>query len=288
MILIDPPRWPAHGTHFGHLVSDDSLAELMAFVRLAGLPLRSFDHDHVDVPAERYDEFVALGAVPVPSRELVRRLHASGLRVRPGERTPKRAWVTPHLRASWAAVSHRGDEMREDLLARWAEPHRGYHDVRHLWHVLSTLTAWGVSDRRVLLAAWFHDAVYAGRPDDEEASASLAEAMLTGRLPRPEVAEVARLVRLTATHDPDPDDHLGAALVDADLAILAVPAGRYHVYLRDVRWEYAHLDEATFRAGRLAVVAGLLGRRPLYRTPLAQPWARTAEANLLSETTVWG
>ena len=46
MILIDPPAWPAHGTHFGHLVSDASLDELHAFARRTGLPHRGFDHDH--------------------------------------------------------------------------------------------------------------------------------------------------------------------------------------------------------------------------------------------------
>ncbi|MGB4917365.1 MAG: DUF4031 domain-containing protein, partial [Propionicimonas sp.] len=70
-ILIDPPRWPAHGTHFSHLVSDASLAELHEFATAAGIPHRAFDHDHYDVPARRYDDLVAHGAVPVRETELV-------------------------------------------------------------------------------------------------------------------------------------------------------------------------------------------------------------------------
>lgn len=80
-MLIDPAMWPRHGTVWGHLVSDDSLDELHAFARLAGIPPRGFDRDHYDYPVERFDELVALGAVPVTSRELIRRLRASGLRV---------------------------------------------------------------------------------------------------------------------------------------------------------------------------------------------------------------
>lgn len=80
-MLLDPPLWPNHGTLWSHLVSDISLDELHEFARAAGIPERGFDLDHYDVPAARYDELVALGAEPVSSRELVRRLRASGLRV---------------------------------------------------------------------------------------------------------------------------------------------------------------------------------------------------------------
>jgi hypothetical protein len=85
-VLIDRPAWPAHGTLWSHLVSDASLPELHAFAARAGVPHRAFDLDHYDVPAERYDELVALGAQPVSMRQLVERLRASGLRVRAVDR----------------------------------------------------------------------------------------------------------------------------------------------------------------------------------------------------------
>jgi hypothetical protein len=85
-VLIDQPMWPAHGTVWSHLVSDSDLDELHAFAERAGIPRRGFDRDHYDVPAERYDALVELGATPVGNRELVRRLEASGLRVSQRER----------------------------------------------------------------------------------------------------------------------------------------------------------------------------------------------------------
>jgi hypothetical protein len=85
-LLVDPPLWPRHGRVWGHLVSDTSLAELHSFAVGAGIPARGFDHDHYDVPQERYEELIGLGAVLVDSRELVRRLRASGLRVRARDR----------------------------------------------------------------------------------------------------------------------------------------------------------------------------------------------------------
>jgi hypothetical protein len=85
-VLIDPPMWPAHDTLWSHLVSDTSLDELHDFAERHHLPPRSFDQDHYDVPASRFDDLVTGGASPVSANELVRRLIRSGLRVTAKER----------------------------------------------------------------------------------------------------------------------------------------------------------------------------------------------------------
>lgn len=81
-IYVDPPRWPAHGRLWSHLISDASVEELHAFAAAAGIPRRAYEGDHYDVPAERYQELVAAGAVPVETRQLLRILVDSGLRMR--------------------------------------------------------------------------------------------------------------------------------------------------------------------------------------------------------------
>lgn len=80
-VLIDEPMWPNHGRRWSHLVSDTSLEELHAFAAAMGIPRRGFHGDHYDVPEEYYLEAVAQGAVATPSRDLVRRLQAAGLRL---------------------------------------------------------------------------------------------------------------------------------------------------------------------------------------------------------------
>ncbi|MQW74641.1 hypothetical protein GHK92_02030 [Nocardioides sp. dk4132] len=182
-------------------------------------------------------------------------------------------------------------ELRDALHAAYADPSRGYHDVQHLAEVLRRLSelarAGFVYDPvPVLLAAWFHDAVYDGERDAEERSAAWAEDALVGLLDDVEVAEVARLVRLTETHDPAPDDANGCALSDADLAILAAPPERYAAYAAAVRVEYDHLDDATFRVGRAQVLQGLAAKERLFRTPYAlERWEVPARANLENELT---
>jgi hypothetical protein len=80
MVYVDPPAWPARGRLWSHIVSDVSYAELHAFAEMLGAPRRGFDRDHYDVPAERFEAAVWLGATVVTSREIVRLLYASGLR----------------------------------------------------------------------------------------------------------------------------------------------------------------------------------------------------------------
>jgi predicted metal-dependent HD superfamily phosphohydrolase len=175
-----------------------------------------------------------------------------------------------------------------DLLGRWDEPHRHYHDRRHLAEVLAAvrvLAGGGDVPVEVVCAAWLHDAVHDGRDDDEERSAQLATRLLTGLGVAPAVVdEVARLVRLTLTHDPRPDDAAGALLSDADLAVLGAGPERYARYAADVREEYAHVEDDAFRSGRTAVLRGLLDLPRLYATDEGRRrWEAVARRNLEDE-----
>ncbi len=195
------------------------------------------------------------------------------------------------LEDRWPALLSTQTWLRDRLLAAYAGDRRGYHDTRHLAEVLDhldVLVGAGTGDvdaAAVLLAAWFHDAVYDGERDDEERSALLAEETLRRcDVPPGLVAEVARLVRLTADHAPAADDRAGQLLCDADLAILAAEAGRYAEYTAGVRAEYAHLDDDTFRAGRARVLRGLLERPALFHTAVARErWEAAARANVEAE-----
>ncbi len=173
-----------------------------------------------------------------------------------------------------------------DLLHRWSSPSRGYHDVTHLTEVLERLDELGVDDRAAVLATWFHDAVYTGRPgDDERESAELARRELTAlAVPEDVVQRVAELVLVTADHRPAEGDDVAAALCDADLAVLASPPERYRRYLAGVRSEYRHLDDAAFRAGRATLLRSLLARPRLFHTSEGiRRWEGAARRNVAEE-----
>lgn len=152
----------------------------------------------------------------------------------------------------------------------------------------------------VRLAAWFHDAVYeigagtaagaaagaAAVPvSNEEASARLAESVLTGLgIGGARVSEVLRLVRLTERHSVEAGDRNGAVLSDADLAILGAGAQRYEQYAQEVREEFRAVADDLFRAGRVAILKGLLDQPALFRTPAARArYDERARENMRAE-----
>jgi hypothetical protein len=94
-LLVDECRWPWRGRRWCHLVSDASLDELHRFARRLALPRRAFQGDHYDLHEQLRAAALDLGAVAVTSRELVDRLRASGLRLRPAARRAPRPPVTP-------------------------------------------------------------------------------------------------------------------------------------------------------------------------------------------------
>ncbi|NLE98797.1 MAG: metal-dependent phosphohydrolase [Propionibacterium sp.] len=176
------------------------------------------------------------------------------------------------------------DDILDDLRTRWNEPHRDYHGIAHLETGLSYLAELGGSEiERV--AFWFHDAVHSNTtPDDELASAELARRLLDGVITPAEIDEVARLVLVTITHNPDPRDAAGARISDADLAGLALPWERYQRNVEGIRFELPHVTDAQWRVGRSAVLERLLGGERLFHTDYgAQHWEERARANLQRE-----
>ena len=322
-IYIDPPVWPAHGTVFSHLISDASLAELHEFAAAAGISERAFDRDHYDVPAHRYEELVQAGAIELSGAQLTRTLIASGLRIPLKERPEKirprllRTWeaaFAPRLERADASAESRARlvtqvaELGEHLIQAWEQPHRAYHHSGHLSQMLTDLDrlyahrTQGSTPLPLVLAAWFHDAVYEGAPGEDErrseqlASTSLEPLVTAGLLTGHELQMVSLLVRATATHELPKSVDLPAGyepadiqfFLDADMAILAADSARYRRYLRGVRSEYSHFDDEAFRAGRTTFLRSILGRKCVFLSEEGlQLWEEPAQTNLQAELSEW-
>ncbi len=188
------------------------------------------------------------------------------------------ASLTEQLRRRWLARCQQLDlderpsaDQGQRLLEAYGEPHRHYHDLRHLDECLGMVDSMpGLADDDRLaaeLALWFHDVVYDPRaPDNEARSADRARAWLA--LARVALADrVAALVEMTAGHLADPGDDAATAVADADLAILGSAPERYREYAEAIRREYAHLVDDDFATGRTRVLQALAARDPIYLRP---------------------
>ena len=190
------------------------------------------------------------------------------------------------------AAGPKAAEFGRELIAKYELAYRRYHTTAHLKQVLRVVNQLGdqATDLdAVRYAAWFHDAVYEIKGDarlsNEERSARLAESVLTAmHKPAELVAEVGRLVRLTADHRVEPEDSNGAVLCDADLAILGAEPGHYARYCIQIREEYREIPDEEFRPGRAAILRALLDQDTVYRTELGRElFEAAARRNLAAE-----
>lgn len=174
---------------------------------------------------------------------------------------------------------------REELVAAYTAPGRHYHNLTHIEDCLGALARvenLSALEREILSAAiWWHDVVYdATRADNEELSARLAEQHAREDLRQ----EVGRLIRLTKTHDVQPDDRLGAILISIDLSILGAEPARYDAYAAAIRQEFIHVPEADYRAGRTKVLGQFAGRPVIFPdADFAARYDRQARENLARE-----
>jgi predicted metal-dependent HD superfamily phosphohydrolase len=174
---------------------------------------------------------------------------------------------------------------RDALLAAYAAPGRHYHNLQHIEDCLGALARvdhLSAIEREILeQAIWWHDVVYdSTRSDNEELSARLAEQHLRDDLRQ----EVGRLIRLTKTHQVEPDDRLGAILISIDLSILGADPARYDAYAAAIRQEFAHVGEPDYRDGRARVLSQFAARPVIFPDAgFAATYDRQARENLARE-----
>lgn len=199
------------------------------------------------------------------------------------------------LRIAWECHVGRtlsANECFASVVGRYREPHRHYHDVRHVrWVVrhVRELAGGHVFDDLgpAIAAAFFHDAIYdPASTGNETASATLASAVLhelgwSDAL----VAQVSTMIVGTIDHDWTATTSIDAhVLYAADLGVLAAEPAGYSAYVRNVRREYGHVSDDDWAVGRAAVLRSFLERAAIYSPRLdLTGWELRARGNLTAE-----
>ena len=175
-------------------------------------------------------------------------------------------------RATWDyfGVAEADESLYRDVIARYCEPARHYHTLRHLdecFAKLPELRDATVHIGEIELALWFHDAVYdVSRADNEARSAERARAAALARHVPADAAERIHSLILATRHAAIPSERDAQVVVDVDLSILASAPERFDEYERQIRAEYAAYPDAVYSAGRQRVLDELLARPRIYST----------------------
>jgi predicted metal-dependent HD superfamily phosphohydrolase len=172
----------------------------------------------------------------------------------------------------------------ENLIARYSEPHRKYHTVRHLDDCLTKLDEIRTVAERpaeVEVALWFHDAIYERSNQNEAKSADLAaEVARNAGKPPDSIKRVSDLIMATR-HDAPSEGNDAGVLVDVDLSILGDSPDRFDEYERQVREEYSWVPEVLFKRERKKILEDFLARPAIFNTEqFRDRYERQARANL--------
>ena len=170
-------------------------------------------------------------------------------------------------------------------MVAWSEPHRHYHDQRHLRECLALWARWRGHSRRpgeVAIALWFHDAIYDPQAGSNElhSAAWAARSLVRAGADSDTAQRVYDLVMSTkqATQHGFTQETAPAAqgsnsdvqlLVDIDLSILGSPAERFERYDQDVRKEHAWVPGLRYQEARAQVLRGFLDWPQLYHNEAA-------------------
>jgi predicted metal-dependent HD superfamily phosphohydrolase len=163
------------------------------------------------------------------------------------------------------------ERVQARLREAWAEPQRHYHDLKHLGECLGLLRAHRERAERadeLLLALWFHDAIYDPRGKHNELRSAdwAAQALREGGADQACIERIRAHI-LATCHQAEPAPGDQSLLVDIDLAILGAEPERFAEYERQIRAEYAWVPGFVYRYKRRQILREFAERRPLYRTP---------------------
>lgn len=161
-------------------------------------------------------------------------------------------------------------DVHGQLISAYGEPQRHYHNLRHLEDCFSHFEQakkWLIAPAEVLLALWFHDAVYQPRSSENELLSALwlRDVLENGDRPLSQIERICGHVLATQNHCAG-EDLDRQFLLDIDLAILGSATDAFFQFDAKIRREYLWVPAETYHQQRLAVLTTFLERPHIYHT----------------------
>ena len=160
------------------------------------------------------------------------------------------------------------------LTSAYSEPHRAYHNLRHLSECIEQLD-WASSEgaikdtATVEAALWYHDVIYKPRAkDNEKKSAEWAHHYFTEVGLDKTKCDLIHSLIMATTHGEKPTEAGHQLIVDIDLSILGKDEPRFSEYEEDVRKEYKWVPQIVYKRKRRELLEYFLGLPEIYNTKL--------------------
>lgn len=161
-----------------------------------------------------------------------------------------------------------------DIMDRYQEPHRHYHNANHIAVCLQAARVAGdflEQPARLHMALALHDVVYDVTPEryplNEELSAEYARTMFERFGGLPSVAEKIAELILATKHQDTPSGHDAKFMVDIDLWCgLGQPRSQFELNTYNIRQEFAEVPDEVFYLKNHAFLRQLLKRDRIFQT----------------------
>lgn len=178
--------------------------------------------------------------------------------------------------------------LAESVLEAWQTKGRHYHTHQHLIEMLEGLEA---NKHRaqyldeIIMAIFFHDAVYNPKAHDNEArsAAWATEALSNGRWPDEAIGRITQMILKTIGHT-QPETNDEALFLDLDLMILGTTPQRFSEYERQIRSEYRWVPGFIYRKERGKILKMFEAAQPLFHTEEIQKTHEKSAHRNLSKT----
>lgn len=161
------------------------------------------------------------------------------------------------------------ESVYQELMLRYNEPDRSYHNLSHLIHCLyqfDLVSHLIPHPDAVEMALWFHDLVYiAGEADNEQKSAELFRQVASNCCSNDFKNKVADLILITS-HIDTPKDDDECFIVDIDLSSMGL---NWNVFLLDsdnLRKERSDVSDSEYCRRHNGFLKFLLERRRIFHT----------------------
>ena len=177
----------------------------------------------------------------------------------------------------------RCSSIYRDLVTRYSEKHRSYHNLEHIDRLLRIEAECGITDDAVELATWFHDVIYDPKGEhNERKSADYFLSQFDGYVWYEFLSEVERLILATDPTKARRGTNREDFMIDVDLSILGTESTEYQSYTEAVREEYSFVPEQDFREGRSKILNSFLANK-IFATEHFEKFEAQARSNITQE-----